>query len=554
MAQRRKPKPKPRRLGDVLLEHGLLTREQRRAALQQQKSSGKRLGQILTEERILTRDELNWALGSLLGIPYVELDARSIDPEAVRLIPPDLLRRYQAVPMVRFGNELTVAMADPTDTQAIADFGAVAGAEIKVAMADAAAIEEVLNALAAEAPRAPQARIQLQKAGRRPLSREELLADASGTALVQHHLRRAYQEGAEEILFQPGHETFRVRYRIHGRLVDDASYPAAFLPNVVTRLKLMTHLNLEDGVVFQEGQVPLDIEGRALEIVASVFSTVDGPGARIRIRAKRAEPYPLAKLGLDEATVACLRRAASAPAGLIVACGPRRAGCSTTLYAVLADRPAAERRVITLQGFTACCYADATQIEVPYGPEYLAVLAKLVAQAPDVVLAEGLHDRSFWSALRPDALASTLLLGEMRAEDALGALNQLRENGVGGAVLASSLRVIVAQRLVPRLDPDQREPHSPPSQALDRVSALVPGAAGVQYYRAVTDAEGHKIFRGLELIYEALEPSQEFRDLLLEGAPTPRLREACERMAMTTLRECAVAKAAQGLIELEEAL
>ena len=209
---------------------------------------------------------------------------------------------------------------------------------------------------------------------------------------------------------------------------------------------------------------------------------------------------------------------------------------------------------MTLQSFTGYRYPDATQLEMPYGPEYLTVLGRIAEQGPDMVLAEGLHDPDFWTALRPQALPSMLLLGEMRAEDSLTALALLRETAIGGAVLASSLRLIVAQRLVPRLDPQAREVHSPPSHVLDRVVAGVPDAAGGQYCRAVADADGHKIFRGLELIYEILEPDDALRDLLCEGAPTAHLREACERAGMTTLRECAVAKAARGLIELEEAL
>jgi type IV pilus assembly protein PilB len=547
-------KPKPQRLGEVLVEYALITREQRRSALEKQKDSGKRLGEILVEDGVLTRDELNWALGNLLGIPYVELDASMVDPEAVRAVPMELLRRYRAVPMIRFGNELTVALADPTDSQAVADISAVTGAEVKLAMADAAAVEEVLGKLAATTPRAAQPPVQLPAGSRRPPSREEMLADLSGTTLVQHHLRRACQQGADEILFQPAGETFRVRYRVHGRFVDDASCPASFLPTVVTRLKLMAGLELETGAVFQEGQVPLEMEGRALEMLASVYATVHGPGARIRIRAKRAQPWPLSKLGFERAAMAQLRRAAAAPSGLVVACGPRRAGCSTTLYALLREAASPERHVVTLQSFTTCRYPDATQLELPYGAEYLAVLGKVAGQAPGVILAEGLHGREFWSAFEPQALASTLLLGEMRAEDALSALSQLREAGVGGAVLASSLRLIVAHRLAPRLDPQEREPHKPPSHVLDRVSALVPGAADAQYYHAATDAEGRKVFRGLELIYEILEPSQEVRDLLAASAPTAELRAACERAGMTPLRECAVAKAACGLIELEEAL
>ena len=554
MAKRRKKQAKPSRLGDLLVSHGLITRDQRRQALQKQKQTSKRLGEILVEEHILTRDELNWALGNLLGVPYVELDAQMVDSELVASLPAELLRRYQAVPMIQVGNELTVAMADPTDTQAIADLGAVTGSEVKLAMADADAVAATLDELAPEITPPPEPHIEITSSRKRAPKTEEILADTSGTTLIRHHLRRAHKQGADEILFQPTEDAFRVRYRVHGSLVECATYPVAFLPTVVTRLKLMAGLDLEGDILFQEGQVALDIEGRALELLASVYATVHGPGARILLRARRAEPWPLDKLGFAKGPLASLRRAAHAPSGLIAVCGPRRSGCSTTLYALLAEAASTERRLLTIQHTTSYRYADATQIEVTNGPEYQGVVSNIMEQAPNVVLAEGLHDQAFWTALGAQAITSTLLLGEMRAEDTHAALSQLRENKLSASVLAASLRLIVAQRLAPRLDPHARETDTPSAHVLDRLMAVAPDAGSAQYYRAMTDSDGHKVFRGLELLYEVFEPNDEIRDLILEGAPSARLREACDRAGMTTLRECAIGKAARGLIELEEAL
>lgn len=554
MSKRRKAKSKPSRLGEVLVSHGLITRAQRAAALQKQKHTAQRLGEILVEDGLLTRDELNWSLGNLLGIPYVELSPSMVDAQLVASLPAELLRRCRVVPMIRVGNELTLAMADPTDAQAAADVESLTGAAVRVAMADVDAVAATLDAVSAEAGPAPEAPpVELAPATRAAPTPGELLGDRSGSRLLEHHIRCAYKQGADEILFHPGEEAFRVRSRIHGRLVDDASYPAAFLPTVVARLKLMAKLDLSVGLLFQDGRVTLDIEGKALEILASVYSTVHGPGARIQFQAKRAAARALSGLGFAKADLAVLRRAAAAPAGLIVVCGPVRCGCSTTLYALLREAARADRDIVTLESFAPCRFPDATQLEIDYGPDYLSVLGRLGEQAPAILLAVGLHDRDFWWALRPETLTSTLLLGEMRAEHALAALNLLRENQVGDSVLAASLRVIVAQRLVPALDPRARRPQRLSKAALAEVAAAVPDPDGAEFCRAKTDADGQPIYRGHELIYEILEPGDELRDLLLEGASAPQLRGASERTGMTTLRECALRKAAQGLIELEDA-
>jgi len=356
----RQHEAKVRRLGDVLVEHGLITREQRRAALKKQHESGGRFGEILVQERILSRDQLNWALGNLLGIPYVQLDARAIEPELTGLVPLDLLRRCQAVPMVRLGEELTVAMADPTDARAIEEIRAAAGARLNVAMADAAAIQEALSAFAQR-------------------------------------------------------------------------------------------------------------------------------GAGGQLKPRQAAQRPLGELGFDEATQARLRRAAQARAGLIVVCGPRRSGCTTTLYALLAVAASPERRVVTLDARSSA--------------DYLGALGRLAEDPPDVLLAERLHQAEVWSALRPETLVSTLVLGEMRAGDVLGALGQLRDCGVKGALLASSLRLVVAQRLVQRRSP-----------------------------------EGETL-PGVQLLHQVLEPDQEVRDLIYDGAPVARLRDACVRAGMAPMNE-----------------
>ncbi|HPD17244.1 MAG TPA: hypothetical protein PLE19_20095 [Planctomycetota bacterium] len=357
-----------RRLGDVLVEHGLITREQRRAALREQRVSRRRLGQVLLEQEALTRDQLNWALGHLLGIPYVEPDAQALEPDLVAAVSLDLLRRHEAVPMVRIGDELTVAMADPTDARAIEEIQAATGARVRVAVADAAAIRRVLDAVAARAA--------------------------------------------------PG--------------------PPRFEPT-------------------RRGALPPPV------------------GAVL------ADPWELRALGFAKDDAARLRRAAHARDGLLVVCGPRRSGCSMTLHALLRAAGPRRRQAVTLEATARLRCAEATQLEARTRDDYLAALGRLAPDPPPILLAERLHEREFWAAFRPEALVSTLLLGEMRAPDPLTALALLRENGVPGPLLANSLRLIVAQRLE----------------------------------------------RALK--YEILEPSRELRDLLLDGAPASCLRRAIGR-------------------------
>ncbi|MBM4041379.1 MAG: hypothetical protein FJ290_22995 [Planctomycetes bacterium] len=509
---------KARRLGDVLVEHGLITAAQRRAALKEQRASGGRLGEILVRDGLLSRDQLNWALGNLLHIPYVRPDVASIDPGLLSMVPLEVLRRCEAVPMALVGDDLTVAMADPTDVQAVEALRAAApSARVHVAMADAAAVHQALNAVAERGLVRPRPRIALRTRTEGPVSRRDILADTTGNALLRRHLLAAVAAGADEVLLQRAADALRVRTRLRGRVVERATYPAALLPFVVHRLRLLAGLDLASVAPVQEREVALDVDGRCLDARVSIYATLHGPAARLDLRRRAGTPWPLNRLGFDRATAARLQRIARAPAGLVVVCGPQRSGCSTTLYALLRAARTPGRHLATVEQAASHLWPEATQLEAP-GAGYLATVAELAKAPPDVLLAEQLHERDFWAAFNPHALTSTLLLGEMRATDAVSALGHLRDAGLTRTVLANSLRLVVAQRLARR--PDQRQR----------------GAGS-----------------GLTLLYEALEPDQEFRDLLLAAAPVASLREACRRSGMRSLADCADDKAAQGLLDPDEA-
>lgn len=477
-----------RRLGEVLVEHGLITREQRRAALRKQKESGGRLGEILVREGMLSRDKLNWALGHLLGIPYVHPEAAAIAPELLAAAPLELLQRCQAVPMARVGDELTVAMADPTDGQAVADLHVVTGARIRPAMADPAAIHAVLDALSArEAPLRPALALD---AGHEGPAHRELAADPSGLAILRHHLARALAFGADELLVGPARGRMLVRCRRLRRVVDSARYPAPLLPAVIGRLRLLAGIE-DSGEPVSEGRLAAtDAQRRAFDILVHLYAGSGGPAARLVCRPAAPAPRTLGSLGFGDDALAALRRAAAAPSGLVVACGPLGAGCSTTLHALLAAAPQG-CHAVALERRSTHRSPRAVQLEAAEPAAYLAALGRLAQCPPDVLLAEGLHERDFWRVFPPACLASTLLLGEMRAADALSALGQLRELGLTGTLLASTLRLIVAQRRVP-----------------------------LRGLRA--SGEG-----GAELLFQVLEPDAAFRDLLAAGASAPRLREAC---------------------------
>lgn len=457
----------PARLGEVLVSRGLVTPGQLEEALARQRATGGRLGEVLVAMGILTQEQLDWALSEALEIPFVELSDDVVDLDVARSLPEDLLRRHEAVPILRVGDELTVLVADPTDRQAAVEIEALTGARVTLALAARDAVRHFLDrafpgrgrpvglgALEAGAPAAPA-------------------SDLSGVSQVFTLLLDAVREGASEVHVEPGPDAVVVRARIDDRLVERARHERGLLMPITFRLRLLAGLGSEAAP--RVARVRTQLEGRSVDLELLFFPTLAGEAVTIRIDAVTAEAPTLDGLGVDAATRSALVGLVRPPAGgasgrLVLVVGPRARDRAEVLYALARAAGSPGGRTLAVERRAAFAVPDVVQVELP--DDFADGAPTVLRQWADVVLVEDLLPPAVTVAALAraqdgavvvgglDVGAPRLALAHLAASDLRGPLLALAE-GVVGVGRRAGARAVEVVPLTPALRRDLIEHKGP---------------------------------------------------------------------------------------------
>ncbi|MDR7485074.1 MAG: response regulator [Armatimonadota bacterium] len=416
-------------LGEILVANGLVTRDQLAQAIQAQVRSGKRLGQILVEQGVLTEDDIAWALSAQLGYPYVFLTQDLVDVEAVRLLPESFLRERRVLPVLKFAQEMTLAMADPTDQGTIDEVAARTGLRINRALALASNITEVLDQIFAR----PQA------------AARETPAAAPEVQYFQFHLMQALQEGATEIHFDAGPDgQGRIRYRIHGTLVDRTGPPGELHAAILDHLHRLTGQDPGPGV----GMAEVSAGGVGVCLVAAFVPTAAGPAATVALYPQRTDAPDLGVLGIAAGMLDALHEALRAPRGLVVIGCPDRATRATLLHGLLPAAP--QGKVWTVE--TLPVFRRPTINQTLTTPDGVAAQIRLVAAArADLIGVDDAGTPGALAAAAEAARGAVVLVGHPQAA-ALDLLAELTD-GLGPAATASVLRGVLTAHPVRLLCP-----------------------------------------------------------------------------------------------------
>jgi len=446
-------------LGSILVRCKLITPEQLEQALERQRETGKRIGETLLEMGFLSEDQLQWALGTQLDIPYVHLTPDIVDREVVRSVPEKILRRYQVVPIMRSGDELTLVMADPLDRQAIVDIEMITGCRVNPAFGLSQEILSTINEVFAEGGRYEEVEASLELTPS-PEVLDRALQDVSGATFVQYHLARAVSLQAREIHFEPLVEGgLRVRYRLNGVLREQnrhERYPD--LPErLMSRLRLMAHLNLEEGPHLQQGTFKTTILGEEYRFRVNIFPTVVGESAVVEV-IPHQEPPDLAELGFDQTACRQLEEMLQRESGVILLAGPSGSGRTTTAYALLRCLDAERRKVVTVEETVSFTVDQFSQIEIPTMQRLDEVLHTLLQRSADVLLLDNLRTPEALAQAFEAALVGRLVLATTYFRHAEEVLAYLRRLPTDPVVVASLLLGIVTQRLVRLLCEHCRQP------------------------------------------------------------------------------------------------
>src|SRR3954470_14562977 len=561
-------------LGALLVAGGLLTREALDAALSEQQQSGKSLGRILIDNGLVTEADLVSTLAAQIGLEYVDLEEEQIDPGAIGLISPALVRRYQALP-IRWETpasgtgpgRLVVAMADPSNVFAIDDIRTITGADVKTVVATRVGITDAIDKhhrLDSDAEDiTAQASSEFEE--EEDLSNvREVVEDAPIVRLVNVLITQAVTDRASDIHIEPTERDVRVRYRIDGVLHEVMRSPKNIQSGIISRLKIMADINIAERRIPQDGRVSATIGGKNIDLRVATLPTVHGEKVVMRILDKSTALLKLSDLGFLPASMERYEQSYRKPYGTILVTGPTGSGKSTTLYATLNILNDESKNVITVEDPVEYRLPNINQVQVNQkaGLTFAAALRSILRSDPDIVLVGEIRDRETATIAIEAALTGHLVLSTLHTNDAATTPQRLVEMGVEPFLVGSAVDCIVAQRLARRLCDKCKEQYTPEEPELtamgwydiDADSGLALDEVPTLYRPVGCGSCGKTGYHGRFAIHEVLAVTEDIERLVVDHGHSEDLKKVAVAQGMLTLRQAGIIQVANGLTSMEEVL
>jgi type IV pilus assembly protein PilB len=573
-APARRPEGRLVPLGDLLVAAGLITRGQLEQALRDQKTSAEKLGSILVRLRFITEDQLVGFLAEQYGVPSVSLSALTIDPAVVDLVPAVVARRYDVLPIKREGDNLVVAMADPVNVVATDHLTFITGLRVRPVVAAQGALREAIersyegrNGLAVtdalttlstdleavevvdgEDEGGPKVDV---------FELKESADEAPVVKLVNMVLVDAIQKGASDIHWEPYEKVFRIRFRIDGVLHEMLTPPKRLEPAIISRIKIMANLDIAERRVPQDGRIKLRYNTREIDFRVSTLPTIFGEKTVLRILDRDSLKLDLTQLGFDAWSLEQFQKAIRQPYGMILITGPTGSGKTTTLYSAIHTINAPDVNIMTAEDPVEYNLKGVNQVQINegVGRTFAAALRAFLRQDPDVILVGETRDLETAQIAIRAALTGHLVFSTLHTNDSPSTIARLADMGIPSFLIASSLVLVLAQRLGRKVCKECREPYAADEDSLAPYGHEPTGRGTITLYRGkgcqTCNFTGMK---GRVAIYEVMPITPELRDMVLRSASTGELRAAAQSQGMKTLRQAGLAKVLEGTTTVEEIL
>ena len=563
-----KPRKLTKRLGELLIDHEVITQQQLESVLQQQRLEGGRIGHLMVQMGILTEPELLGFVAEQLDLPFIDLNKVEIDPQVVKLLPEVYARRHRALVIAADDTDVTVALSDPADldTQdAIANMLAPRQVHLAVALQSQLfglydqlyrRTDDILN-LAGQ--------LQGENAPRRPIVEASGLDDSDATVakLLNSLFEDALQVGASDIHIEPDKKLIRLRMRVDGLLQETELKEVSIAPALVSRLKLMAGLDISERRLPQDGRFALSIKNNPVDVRMATMPVQYGEAVVLRLLDQSEGIRSLESAGMPPALLAAFRRKLASPNGIILVTGPTGSGKTTTLYGALSELNTPERKIITAEDPVEYQLSRVNQVQVNTraGLTFATILRTSLRQDPDVLLIGEMRDQETAEIAMRGALTGHLVLSTLHTNDAPSSAVRLMDMGVPGYLVASTLKAVLAQRLVRRLCEYCKAPHQP-NQTEQQFLYYLQGEQLVDETLPVhTFFEGagcascnHTGHKGRIGVYEWLEITHAMADALREQHIEKFNQLVAKAPNYTTLAQSALTLASKGTIALSEVL
>lgn len=560
------------KLGRMLVSAKLITEEQVEKALSLQQKEGGRLGSILVKFGYIQEQTLLEFLSKQYGVKPVDLNKVEIDPSVIKLIPTEVVQKYNVIPVRRVGSVITIAMMDPSNIFAIDDIKFMTGYDVDVVVASESAIASAM------AKYYDTSSINLQQVlksmdvtdeGLDILSEseteeqvdlrelKEAVEEAPVVKLVNLILTDAIKKGASDIHIEAYEKKFRVRYRVDGVLYEVMNPPLKLRAALTSRLKIMAELDIAERRLPQDGRIKLKMKDREIDLRVSTLPCLFGEKVVLRILDKGALSFDLTKLGFEQQALEDLMKAIRSPYGMVLVTGPTGSGKSTTLYSALQQINEVGINIMTAEDPVEYNMLGVNQVQMKeeIGLNFAAALRSFLRQDPDVVLVGEIRDYETAEIAVKAALTGHLVLSTLHTNDAPSTITRLLNMGIEPFLVASSVVIIIAQRLVRRICKECKEEEKVhPSVLLDMGFSDQEVKSVVCYKGKGCPNCNDTGYRGRVALYEVMPIGEEIKELILEGASALEIKKKAIASGMKTLRMSGLTKLKEGLTSVEEIL
>jgi type IV pilus assembly protein PilB len=562
------------KLGELLIKSQLVSQAQLQKALDEQKTTGGKLGEILQKMGLVTEDDIIDCLSHQFGVPSINLRHFEVDEAVAKLIPVDLARKYNVIPVNKTGATLTVAMADPTNIFAMDEITFVTGYRVEPVVASEEAIAEAIEKYHGTSREVELKRVMEELASSDEAALEllddeqeldvgKLTEDASEAPvvrLVNYILTEAIRRGASDIHVEPYEKSYRCRYRIDGILYEVMTPPLKLKDAITSRIKILAKLDIAEKRLPQDGRIRLKakVEGRSRELDyrVSTVPTLHGEKVVLRLLDKENLRLDLTKLGFEKASLKVFEDAILRPYGMVLVTGPTGSGKTNTLYSALQRVNTPEVNILTAEDPVEFQLPGVNQVQMKeaIGLNFAAALRSFLRQDPNIILVGEIRDFETAEIAIKAALTGHLVLSTLHTNDAPSTIFRLMNMGIEPFLVATSTNSIVAQRLVRRICPACKEELTEtPIQALLSVGFSEGEAHEIHLYQGRgCDRCSGTGYKGRVGLFEVMNISEDVREMILSGATAVEMRRKAIEEGMVTLRVSGLQKIRDGITTIEE--
>ena len=546
-----------KKIGDILIDKGLISRGDLETALEKQKVSSRKLGEILVEDGLISEEQLIETISERLSVPKISISSLVIDPRVISAVPVEIARRYTLIPVFRIGDVLTVAMTDPLNIIAIDELKYITDCEIKRVIALEREIKSAIDEYYSVADSMSEViggygepaieQIETRKVATRD-------NDAPVVKLVDLILSRAVKEKASDIHIEPDENHLRIRYRVNGIMKEEASPPKSLQAELVSRIKVAANMDVSEKRLPQDGRMLIHVDGNDIDLRVSTLPTINGEKIVIRILDKRVIKIGLGELGFNEQILEGWREIINRKEGIVLITGPTSSGKTTTLYASLQEINSIEKNIITVEDPVEYSIPMINQVQVneKAGLNFARLLRSILRQNPDVIMVGEIRDTDTAMMAMRAALTGHLVFSTLHTNDAPSSITRLIDMGIERYLVASALKGVLAQRLVRTNCPHCLEEYEPDLINL-RMAEQAASLETISFKRGIGCNKCRMTgYKGQTGIFELVRIDSPLYEMIIAGEAESKIKAHASKHGYIPIFQAGMEKVKSGEVALEE--